>query len=225
MLEPAPPLPCRSFTSRFTTRRRTASTSQRCAKPLCVVWEVQETGGVGRVGKEAALEPAWPSQQAVASRQRTHAWDLPLQGNCPITTLPDHMCLQVPDIYDSAKYDAIHNAHLGLDMRVSEGCMRRTWGGMGARPSIEHGRHPFPPTPSPQPSCQTPRLALLPCRSCTACPSSWLTQSSPTSTAWTPRRSCASAPRSRQRCEGGGVGLPEVLGPARTTQALCACSL
>lgn len=24
---------------------------------------------------------------------------------------------QVPDIYDAAKYDAIHNAHLGLDLR------------------------------------------------------------------------------------------------------------
>ncbi len=25
--------------------------------------------------------------------------------------------LQVPDIYDAAKYDAIHNQHLGLDLR------------------------------------------------------------------------------------------------------------
>ena len=25
--------------------------------------------------------------------------------------------LQVPDIYDSAKYDSIHNRHLGLDFR------------------------------------------------------------------------------------------------------------
>ncbi len=25
--------------------------------------------------------------------------------------------VQVPDIYDSAKYDSIHNRHLGLDFR------------------------------------------------------------------------------------------------------------
>jgi hypothetical protein len=25
--------------------------------------------------------------------------------------------MQVPDIYDSAKYDSIHNRHLGLDFR------------------------------------------------------------------------------------------------------------
>ncbi len=25
--------------------------------------------------------------------------------------------MQVPDIYDAAKYDAIHNAHLGVDLK------------------------------------------------------------------------------------------------------------
>jgi len=30
-------------------------------------------------------------------------------------------CRQVPDIYDSAKYDANHNNHLNLDMRVRAG--------------------------------------------------------------------------------------------------------
>jgi hypothetical protein len=37
------------------------------------------------------------------------------QGEETGPTLTAHM--QVPDIYDSAKYDSIHNRHLGLDFR------------------------------------------------------------------------------------------------------------
>ena len=35
----------------------------------------------------------------------------------PTTPLPLHPILQVPDIYDAAKYDTIHNQHLGLDLK------------------------------------------------------------------------------------------------------------
>jgi len=33
--------------------------------------------------------------------------------------------VQIPDIYDSAKYDANHNHHLNLDLRVRGVCL---WG-------------------------------------------------------------------------------------------------
>lgn len=40
-----------------------------------------------------------------------HGTEFKSCGSCAPSTL------QVPDIYDSAKYDSIHNRHLGLDFR------------------------------------------------------------------------------------------------------------
>ena len=36
------------------------------------------------------------------------------------------LCLQIPDIYDSAKYDANHNDHLNLDISVIRECESET---------------------------------------------------------------------------------------------------
>lgn len=95
----------------FTARRRTSSTSPRWALggvAQCVV--------CGACGKLASLCTAAPGTLQLKPPRAPQPPLTDLSRPCLTPTPPSHTP-QVPDIYDAAKYDTIHNQHLGLDLK------------------------------------------------------------------------------------------------------------